>query len=117
MAKRGTFRQKQNTQQQIIFVRSVKGERKMSNDINKHDFMVELIKEWIKHKGSIHTTKIENLGDLANCFYDTKDFDWLIKNIVNTGISFNELVKLSNEALKEHRKEIEECLNTTNTAE
>ena len=89
----------------------------MSTDINKHDFMVELIKEWIKHKGSIHTTKIENLGDLANCFYDTKDFDWIIKNIVNTGISFNELVKLSNEALKEHRKEIEECLNTTNTAE
>ena len=117
MAKRGTFRQKQNTQQQIIFVRGVKGERKMSNGINKHDFMVELIKEWIKHKGNVYRGEIENLGDLANCFYDTKDFDWLIKNIVNTGISFNELVKLSNEALKEHRKEMEECLNTTNTAE
>ena len=90
----------------------------MSNNINKHDFITELIKHWIKHKGSIYTTKtIENLGDLANCFYDTKDFDWLIKNIVNTGISFNELVKLSNEALKEHRKEMEECLNTTNTVE
>lgn len=89
----------------------------MSNDINKHDFITELIKHWIKHKGFIYTTKIENLGDLAKCFYDTKDFDWLVKNIVNTGISFNELVKMADEALGERRKEIEECLNTTNTEE
>lgn len=86
--------------------------------MNKHDFLVELIRTWIKHKGTFYTTKtIENLGDLARYFYDTKDFDWLIKNIVNTEISFNELVKLSNEALNEHRKEIEECLNTTNAEE
>lgn len=118
MAKRGTFRQKQNTQRQITFAQSVKGGRKMSNDINKHDFITELIKHWIKHKGSIYTTKtIENLGDLARCFYDTKDFDWLVRNIVTADISFNELVKMANEALKEHRKEMEECLNTTNTVE
>lgn len=89
----------------------------MSNVINKHDFTVELIKEWIKHKGNVYRGEIENLGDLANCFYDTKDFDWLVRNIVTTDISFNELVKLSNEALNEHRKEIEQCLNTTNTVE
>ena len=86
--------------------------------MNNYDFMVELIKEWLKRKGNTYKGKtIENLGDLANYFYDTKDFDWLIRNIVTTDITFNDLVKMANEALNEHKKEIDKCLNTTNTAE
>lgn len=75
--------------------------------MNRHDFEKELIKEWIKAKGSFFLVdKIENLGDLAKVFYDTKDFDWLIRNVRLTEISFNELIGEVNKLLVEWKGEV-----------
>lgn len=75
--------------------------------MNRHDFEIELIREWVKAKGSFYLVdKIENLGDLAKIFYDTKDFDWLLRNVQLTEISFNELIGEVNELLKERNGEL-----------
>ena len=80
--------------------------------MNKHDFIAELIKCWVKYKAkfSIFPAKIENLGDVSDLFYDTKDFDYLIRGIVTTEISFNELIKIVAEAVNEKEEEFNTVL-------
>lgn len=80
--------------------------------MNVHDFVKELLKVWISCKGSWFViNKIENLGDLAKAFYDTKDFDWILKNIRLTDISYDELVAIANEALQEKHREMDSILS------
>ena len=80
--------------------------------MNMHDFMKELLKVWVSCKGSwFFANKIDNLGDLAKVFYDTKDFDWILKNIRLTDISYDELVAIANEALQEKKKDVDSVLS------